>query len=256
MITFSITAYQRPKEKHPEYECEDAYCFDAEVNFRFAVADTSTYGSYSPNWARLLVNEYVISGGSDFGERISMLRQRCHSSINWNGLPYYAEAKALGGDSTTFLGLSFYPAGETSGAWEAIAVGDSCLFKISQFGDMRSFPLSSTTEFNNQPPLICSVEKTAGYATPSMLGCHGTFTAGDMFIMCTDAVAKWFLMHCEAGKKPWKSLSRLARLEELGALFDKLLRHKKIEDDDFTMLVISPQNLMPVVMDCGPAFDK
>src|SRR5207248_4465942 len=89
------------------------------------------------------------------------------------------------------LGLEFRLGSDPPAlVWKAVAVGDSCLFVLRRDKFDVVFPLSSAVEFGNHPPLVPSSpdrdcpepEWLAGWAEP-----------GDLFLLATDAVARFLL---------------------------------------------------------------
>ena len=40
--------------------------------------------------------------------------------------------------------------------WQAMAIGDRCLFVVREGGLELSFPIDDAAQFNNTPSLICS----------------------------------------------------------------------------------------------------
>ena len=47
-------------------------------------------------------------------------------------------------------------------SWQAVAVGDSCLFVVRGGRLYSSFPLEDTAQFDNSPALVCSNPANAG----------------------------------------------------------------------------------------------
>ena len=82
------------------------------------------------------------------------------------------------------------------GEWEAMIIGDSCLFHKSDSG-FKSYPIDNSADFTNRPAFFARFcERTI---TLSQYLDSGNANPGDAFILATDALAKWILEHKEAG---------------------------------------------------------
>jgi hypothetical protein len=73
---------------------------------------------------------------------------------------------------------------------------------------ISSFPLSKAQEFNSRPMLLCSIPAHNDGVWNEVRFQQGDCKPDDLFILATDAVAKWFLDQREAGGKPWETLTR------------------------------------------------
>ena len=134
-----------------------------------------------------------------------------HAGVPWDRLPWHGEAKARAGAFATMLGLTIgaTPHGSGQLAWQAVAVGDSCLFVVRDDRLWLSFPLEDASQFDNSPDLICSNPDNARELWQGVRLHGGECVAGDLFILTSDALACWFLARCSAGEKPWESLAVL-----------------------------------------------
>ncbi|HEY3788986.1 MAG TPA: protein phosphatase 2C domain-containing protein [Urbifossiella sp.] len=183
-----------PKAGNRGAENEDAVAADIK-RVRFALADGATEGWQSRTWANHLAQAYIRKppGPPDFHQWLADLRKSwtppAPKSEHW-----YAEAKQEQGSFATILGLEFRRATDSSGLiWKAVAVGDTCLFVV-RGNTCEPFPINSADEFGNQPPLVPSStdrdcpdpEWLAGWAEP-----------GDLFLLATDAVARFILQSQE-----------------------------------------------------------
>src|SRR5205085_485746 len=133
-----------------------------------------------------------------------------------------AEEKAKAGAFATFLGITMWDPDQFKKTtlfekaaslfrkhdppqvwkWRGIAVGDSCAFQIRDDKLITSFPISNAGEFNSRPILLCSNPANNTGVWPEVRIQEGDCKVGDLFILATDAVAKWFLDQYEAGGKP------------------------------------------------------
>lgn len=205
-----------PKAGNSEDDYEDAYSpRDLEKEreltvrgraLRFAVADGASEASFSRDWARLLTTAYVR--GTIHLEQMEDLR---HLQAQWNRrvtsapLPWYAEEKMRMGAFSSLLGLTI-TGGSTEdseeGLWQAIAIGDSCLFHIRSQDLLLSFPLGTSLDFSNHPTLVSSRPDRNSHLGAAIRSQAGKWLRGDRFLLMTDAVAAWFLKEWEAGKNP------------------------------------------------------
>ena len=237
-MKFIIAGFILPKENHTADECEDTFAYEVDGNLRCAVADGASNSSYSATWGKLLVNDYIVSGGNTLVERMGSLQARWHAGIQWDDLKFPFREKAMEGDHSTLLGISFYPCGHDHGTWEAIAIGDSCLFQVRNDSLIRSFPLQKSSEFNDFPPLLSSIPINIRQLQNSMKTCNGDCQAKDVFLLATDAAARWFIVRNEEGAKPWIDVEKLGTVEEFSEFIVSLRQTHSIEDDDVTILRI------------------
>lgn len=250
-MKFRVTSFIMPKSQCKDSECEDTYFYDAQDKLRFAISDGASNSSYSTVWAELLVRNYVECDNSDWQAHMRALQQKWYewyAGINWSDLPWNCGAKAMEGDSATLLGLTFSSYDVNNGNWEALAIGDSCLFHVRSNEFVSSFPLHNSNDFNDFPALICSIDSNIGNRVQAIKFIKGNYQIGDIFIMATDAIAEWFLNSHEAGEKPWLDLVNLSSNTHFRGFIETLRQHGRIEDDDVTILIIIPQSLALAVI--------
>ena len=148
-------------------------------------------------------------------------------------LPWYAEMKRAEGSFATLLGLNL-----RRGRWQAVAVGDTCLFRVRKDGRMRAFPLCRAVDFGNQPPLVHS--RTGSDPPPRL--CSGTLRPGDRLLLMTDALSQWFLSRCEGGHRPWDEIGMLLATEKPEQAFEEWIEGLRgwgeLHNDDVTLLSI------------------
>ena len=121
------------------------------------------------------------------------------------------------GAFAAFLGIvlknSPRPLGEGPGVraylWQAIAVGDTCLFHTRDSALLRAFPLDRSVAFGNRPQLVGSRMPAAAVEKRQRLWSDGCGQSGDRLWAMTDALAKWCLTEHEAGGNPWRELESL-----------------------------------------------
>ena len=250
-----VTSFWLPKAGNTEEEYEDAFSPTkygkrmGEV-LHFAAADGATEGMLSGNWAKILLETFCRfrkphANPRDFLEKAYKRwnswkknyldkREKQNRPIQW-----FEEPGLQAGAFSTFLGLTLIDFEDLSGKWEAVALGDTCLFQTRDDSLTAKFPIEHSSEFNNRPVLICSNKNKN--ILDAMKTAIGDWCAGDRFYLMTDALASWFLQECEKGKTPWKILhypdidNQQKKFKEL---MYELRASKQIRNDDLTLLCI------------------
>ncbi len=142
------------------------------------------------------------------------------------------------GAFSTILGLSMRDGDGTnsSGSWEAFAVGDSCLVQIRDGALLTSFPLSNAANFTNSPFLLGSnPEANVGIDSQTKTQ-TGTWQSGDTLYLMTDALAAWFLREVENNQAPWHVLRDLDTDElPFRPWLDDLRNTHQMRNDDVTL---------------------
>ena len=231
-----------PKAGNSPEEYEDAYdahlpIDDAEWNDEFcrcAVADGATQTSFSRLWAQLLVNAYCegLLASNEVHTALEPLQEKWRGQVSTKPLPWFAQEKIRQGAFSTLMGLTFvneHPSDGLGGQWTALAVGDSCLFQIRQHVLLQRFPLEHSADFNNSPALLSSNPISNRSIEESMYERTGSWETGDLFFLMTDALACWFLRHCEEQEKDPVLL--LANIESQAEFLDFIETERKETDD-------------------------
>ena len=181
------------KEGEPQYRCEDAAAVDHD-GLRFGIADGATEGLDSKRWARYLTTAWVSPSTakldmSAFPDYLKQLGER--QGQRWAGreLPWYLEEKSREGAFAAFLGLDL----QQSQTWDAIAIGDCCLFVERAGSLIESFPLSSPEQFGSTPILLPSMVLRYPSYINALRMKSGGLHAGDRLLLMSDAIACWYL---------------------------------------------------------------
>lgn len=181
-----------PKRGHTEAEYEDAMASN-KTQLRFAVADGASESSFAALWARLLAQAFVrgqitpITLLSD----LEPLQVRWRKRVQSKKLPWYASQKVEGGAFAALVGLTLIAGNKRQ--WQAIAVGDCCLFHVRGHSILRTFPAESTDDFNNRPILISSNPARNVGLNLHVRAVEGQWQKGDTFLLMSDALAAFFL---------------------------------------------------------------
>ncbi len=257
----SVQVFWLPKKGNSTEEYEDAYGCSEETGI-FAIADGATESSFSEIWAQVLTRQFVAApplGAPPEPERLKQwltpLQREWHANINWARLPWYAEEKARTGAFAALLGLKFIaPAAEPppsifsrllglfkkppdrSPRWQALAIGDSNMFHVRDNTLIRAFPLERAEQFNSRPMLLGSNPELNNRIWNQFRFLEGDYRPGDMFLMATDALAKWFLERHEAGAKPWTTLTSLKTESDFHQFVQDLREKSQVRNDDTTLM--------------------
>lgn len=181
------------KEGEPQYRREDAAAVDPD-GLRFSIADGATEGLDSKRWARYITKAWVAPSTakvdmSALSECLKLLGER--QGQRWLGreLPWYLEEKSRNGAFAAFLGLDL----QRSPTWDAIAIGDCCLFVERAGSLIESFPLSSPEQFGSTPILLPSMVLRYPSYINALRMKSGRLHAGDRLLLMSDAIACWYL---------------------------------------------------------------
>lgn len=212
-------AFSLPKAGNSVEEYEDAFWPEQQVDktvksFSFAIADGATETSFSGLWARMLVRSYCKGelAKSKMQKTLSSLQRKWLDVVSQKPLPWFAETKIQSGAFSSLVGLTIYhSAMDKRGLpqWQAIAIGDSCLFQVRDDKLITSFPLNDSEQFNNSPSLLSSNQAANVELEKNIIHKTGTLVEGDTFYLMTDALACWFLQEYESNRKPWADWSRI-----------------------------------------------
>ena len=238
----NIRTFSTQKEGNLPDEYEDASAYGKD-GFLFSVTDGATESSFAKEWAKFLAEEFTENSDSEeHGLRYVLRNAITKAKIRWNGalknktIPWHAEEKVKRGAYASFIGLKIFP--ETM-KWEAISVGDCCLFVVRNDKLAEKFPIEDPEEFGNTPYLIGSV------ADPDEDGIkvkQGALKGGDVIFLFSDAFAHWFLRTCE--NEPWKKINGIKDKTTFQSVIDELRENREMKNDDVTMMTITvPQEV-------------
>ncbi|MBO4209500.1 hypothetical protein GSF22_26430 [Micromonospora echinofusca] len=187
----SAVTYSVPKLGRSPYENEDSAGM-APATGRFAVADGASTSARPEVWSRLLVTSFVEEGLDPLAPEVLVaLRRKWSALVDSPSLPWYAQAKLQRGADSTFLGLQVDSASRT---FRAHGVGDSCLFHLRGAEVLLVGPVTSPDDFSRFPELVSSL---AGAEAPPVTTLSGGYQAGDVFLLATDAIARYLLVTYE-----------------------------------------------------------
>ncbi len=239
------------KDGNRPEECEDAFrvVYPSRAGagiVRAAVCDGASESAFAREWAEILADAFVnqpldLSGLTEDSLETWLKRgqEDWHGGIPWDRIPWHGEAKARAGAFATLLGLTVGADLENPRQfrWQAVAVGDSCLFVVRNDRLLLSFPLEDAGQFDNNPALVCSNPANSHGLWEGVRLQSGECALGDRFILASDALAAWFLASCSAGEKPWETLLKLDASERDGWVGEQR-RERLMRNDDTTLVII------------------
>lgn len=152
-------------------------------------------------------------------------------------IQWYEEPGLQKGAHATLLATQFRDGGRR--VWQAVAVGDSCVFQVRRERLLASFPATASADFSYSPDLLPSRIADRKTILRHLLRHTGEWQPADSFYVMTDALAAWFLKQLEAGGRPWEALRDLGLDREPGR-FEEWVRARRdageLRDDDTTLV--------------------
>src|SRR5262249_40427962 len=120
--------------------------------------------------------------------------------------------------------------------WRALAIGDGCLFVVRAGKLTRAFPLERSEQFSNRPSLLSSKARANAGVWDEVATVEGELQVSDRLLLMTDALAQWFLVETEMGRRPWAALAKLTTPEQFSAFIDCLRAGGALRNDDVTLV--------------------
>lgn len=237
-----LRCYSVTKAGNQPEECEDAYANASDDTAHyFAVSDGATESSFSREWAKELVNDFVqrslssraIVNADKINDWLLPLQRNWANWLATQNLVWFAKRKAEQGTFATLIGLMI----QRDRQWQAFAVGDSCLFVVRNGTLQHSFPLSKSSELGYRPYLIATLRQTELPSVARYMS--DTAQLGDRFYIVTDALAGWILSSLEDRKNPWVQLDQIQSQDAFFDWVETLRDRREMVNDDTTMLLIT-----------------
>lgn len=240
-----IVCFTMPKIREQEADNQDAY-FCSKDGSMVAIADGASTSLFPKEWANLLVEDFC----NQHGESIENLCQQWQEWLkplqnNWRNdlinikqdpnIPWYVKGsqnKNLA--SATFVGLKLHPPNQKGKkTWEAIAIGDSCLFQLQAVSkQIIVFPIRKSSDFRTITESFNSLPEYNRFEPKYQ---EGDYEDGDIFLLATDALAEWVLRDIETKKREGKNLISVATQKEFEEFIQGLRDNKVIKNDDTTL---------------------
>lgn len=245
-----------PKAGNPPDEYEDAskiaypHRLTPEGGLaRAAIADGASESAFAQSWAKILTDAFIENplelsqlNAPALTGWLAPAQKQWHDAVPWHRLPWHGQAKARHGAMATLLGVTFrQKRNRRRLAWQAIAIGDCCLFIVNHDTLTLSFPLGHSAQFNDHPSLICSNPANNQNLWQQASQISGECRPGDRFILASDAIAHWLLQEQEAGNQPLQTLVHLKPGQEWTNWLQSRRAHRAIRNDDATLIQIEIQ---------------
>ncbi|MBJ6630118.1 hypothetical protein [Streptomyces sp. I4(2020)] len=229
---------------------------------RLIVADGSSGSAGSGWWAGRLARDLCAAPGRAFRNARAFDEVAAGAALRWPGhqrallagLPgpgvvdWVARDRVDRGPSTTVLGVRLLPHlgydgapdRPGDGAWQAVSVGDSCMFQV------RDGHVVESVAVRTRAPRVVRAGGTGAVPAPELR--EGRWSPGDVFYLMTDALARWWFRHADGEGRPWTVLDALCASPDSASPggFAAWVRDQRdgglLEDDDVTLLRVG----------CGP----
>jgi hypothetical protein len=185
-------------------------------------------------WSAILVEAFVRDAVDPLlPDVLKHLRGKWWDQVAQPNLPWFAQAKIREGGAATFVGLHIDPATRT---FRASAVGDSCLFRVRASQLLFVGPIERSDQFSRYPGLLRT--RPGDDQEGDIATWEGRYVRGDLFVLATDAVAKFLLLiHEKHGRLPL--VTDLVRSKEQ---FQRHVTHYRrrglLENDDASLCVV------------------
>ena len=215
MITLKVASFITHKKAESIDDCQDAIKVNEECS-RYAVADGATLSFFPKQWAELLVEHFcempnLRLNAENWEQWLAPIQEAWYKHVEkrvkerdqfYLTNSFNAREPAV----STLVGLEVE---KTKQEWRAVVVGDSCLFHKNSSG-FRSYLIEQSKDFTDRPEAFASFPEANPYA-PEFI--KGELQSGDVFILATDALAKWILEHKESENLE-EVLHRLEQIED------------------------------------------
>ena len=243
-----IFAFSLPKIGETDKNNQDKFSTSPDRS-TIALADGAGSSLYPKKWAEILVQSFC----ADLDNPIAKIRtdhQEWLKSSQEQWRKYYlakltnpnkkwwekgSQLKNCG--SATFLGLNLSNNRDRQlTKWEAVVVGDSCLFKLDgNTENLTTFPLNNSQDFKSTTPCWSSLPE---YSSCLPLFKEGYYSQGDIFLLATDALSQWILKDYENRSPEWKKIFQLEKMADFVGIIEGLRQKNLIKNDDTTAVLI------------------
>lgn len=232
-------------------ECQDAIAADVRRN-RYVVADGMTTTVHSRFWARALVESFIQAKDDDSPNDWGKVAKQ-----EWDR---YA-AKLLADDNTlditrqrlkmreashaTFVAATISP-GATTGtsSINLLACGDACALHLRMGEIINTFPIKNAEQFSATTP---SLSSDVNDFTSKLQSSQWNLANGDVLVMASDALAKWFMLGNTTKEMRAKAIA-VQSADEFGNFVKKarlrvedksqLDAQPHLDDDDVGLLIV------------------
>ncbi len=170
-------------------------------------------------------------------------RQRWNESVETVDLAWHQKAKMQQGAQSTLLWVRLMPPDERDRQCpdlprlQCFAVGDCCLLHARGSQMLRAFPIEQSQAFEENPHVLTSI---AG-KHDQLLAFHQLYDycqAGDLLILCTDAIGAWAIKALEDGATLlWRDFWDMSQ-EDWAEYIGRMRQDQRMRYDDATMVIL------------------
>lgn len=234
-----------PKMGEQEADNQDA-CYYSNDGTMVAIADGASTSLFPKEWATFLVEDFCYhQQGSvenlyrNWKQWLDPLQEKWISYSNKikqdSSIPWYVKgSQEKNSASATFIGLKLHPPNQAGqNIWQAIAIGDSCLFQFKKLsGEIIFFPIKKSSDFTTVTECFNSLPQ---YNISEPKYWQNDYNNGDIFLLATDALAEWILQAIQSAKREYQNLISIAEKQEFEDFIQNLRHNKLIKNDDTTL---------------------
>jgi hypothetical protein len=252
-MSYEIRYFSLPKVGELEQNIQDRFENSPDGSL-VALADGASTSLYPQKWAEILVKSFChvaenpiesirrshedwLQPSQEIWRQYYLTKLQSPNRKWWQG---GSEIKNRG--SATFLGLQLQNLElqnlehYAKNQWQAVAVGDTCLFKLEQeTGNLLTFPMTAARDFKSTT--LC-FESLPEYTSFPPQFAAGWYEYGDIFLLATDALSQWLISDYEAQGEDWKKAFQFHQQQDFDRFINKLRQQKLIKNDDTTLVVI------------------
>ncbi len=205
-----IITFSEPKNEESQRNNQDCFACNPEKTL-IALSDGAGASLYPKQWAEMLVNHFCQSQKNPYEslkksyqkwlkEPQKQWQQYYLQKMRDNNLKWWqkgSEVKTYA--AATFLGFSLQ---KPTQQWQAVAIGDSCLFHLSaQTGALRVFPEKTSQGFQSITQCFMSSPDLSAFEPQFQ---QGNYQSEDIFLLATDALSEWILRNYEEHRQDWQ----------------------------------------------------
>lgn len=249
MLKFKHFKLLIPKQGNAEEECEDSIFVKItevqknKVRLRVAIADGATESSFAKEWSNILTrsfDKFKLPLKESLFTKLPTLRKKLDTLVKGKLLPWYAQEKAENGAFSAFLGVRI---DLESHNYEALAIGDCCLFHIRDNSIVKQFPINLSSEFGNNPYLLSSKPIKNQDIENYLIEIKGAIVKEDVLLLMSDALSHWFMQNNESNEHPWEILlglrgSQKDEKQRFASWIYEQRKLRNLKNDDVVLSII------------------
>lgn len=249
MALKTLIKFAAPKPGNAPHQNEDtlldAWPEAKTLPARIVLSDGASESAFARQWSEALAWAYLRNpelAHRNPAEWLAVPQQWWSRKVPWDRIPWHGRAKTEAGAHATLLGISIAQTPDETGArpWQAIAVGDTCLFVQSR-GETAAFPLTAAQQFNNSPGLVCSNPQGNPALESQVRRAQGALRPGDLLSAATDALSQWILARIEAEDDPWNELLHNAAPQHRQQWLESQRDSRTLRHDDIAFIAVQAQ---------------